>query len=636
MNFFEQQAKARKRSVFLVMMMLLATLLITLSVALLLLLFINGGELPFLNEKMSGRDWRIMINAGMTVFLLILFGSLLKHLQLQDGGQVVAQALGGHLVNPATQDPDERRLLNLVEEMALASGAAVPPVYLIEDTSINAFAAGYSPRDAVIGVTRGALNQLSRDELQGVIAHEFSHIFNGDMRLNIRLVALLHGLLIIGLSGRFLMNALRVSRFGNSRDSRGAAAIGLLGLALFILGSIGVLFGKIIKAAVSRQREFLADASAVQFTRNPQGIAGALSKIAGTGRGSELDTPNAETFSHLFFSNALTARFGGLLATHPPIDERIARIQGVKLSRSQRRQNTSSHHNHAAASGFAASSMPAQTPEDHIQTMGQPSDQQIEQAQQLHASLNPRLLEAAHEPWGARALIYGLLLSHQANTRQKQLDCLQKLAAEESQQALTPLLPLLPQITPEQRLALVEIAIPTLRYLTQEQYQRFSACMDALIQADGRLSLNEWTLSRLIIHHLKKPDRKSHNRSLKSLSTEIAELLSLIAWAGQLDTEHPPATRQQKAQQCFTAALEQLPFEQLTLLPPNQLRLKRLDPLLDQLAHLHPLQLPRLLKAVASCIQADGQITPEQAELFSLLGAALDCPLPPLAVTKAA
>ena len=241
------------------------------------------------------------------------------------GGTVVAERLGGRRVFPNTIDPAERRLLNVVEEMALASGVPVPPVFLLsEEQGINAFAAGYSPSDAVVGVTRGCAEQLTRDELQGVVAHEFSHILNGDMRLNMRLIGVLHGILLMGLIGREL---LRLGAFGGggalATKTTAPPHLLVIGLAFMIIGFLGLFIGNLIKAAVSRQREYLADASAVQFTRNPEGIAGALKRIGAAVFGSKLATPRAAEASHMYFAEGISSLF----ATHPPLNDRIARIE---------------------------------------------------------------------------------------------------------------------------------------------------------------------------------------------------------------------------------------------------------------------------------------------------------------------
>ena len=332
-DFFTRQDAARRKTTRLVVLFVLAVLAIMVSIDLLLAATIgyaSGGS------EGGRRDyWAIATDpwlVGLAVIgtlVVVGGGSLFKVAQLRGGGKVVAEELGGRLLHPDTSDPTEQQLQNVVQEMAIASGTPTPPVYLLDhEQGINAFAAGFTPSDAVIGITRGTAERLTRDELQGVVAHEFSHILNGDMRLNIRLIGILHGILIIGLLGYFVLRASMFSgyRRRSSRDQGGGAMVLLaLGAGLAAVGFFGTFFGNLIKAAVSRQREFLADASAVQFTRHPDGIAGALKKIAGFSAGSRVQSPNAPAASHMFFGRA-TGGFSGMFSTHPPLEERIRRI----------------------------------------------------------------------------------------------------------------------------------------------------------------------------------------------------------------------------------------------------------------------------------------------------------------------
>ena len=317
MDFFQAQDDARRRTRVLIALFAAAVAAIVVGVYVVVLLAAGIG-IRF--------EPRLFAGVAGAVLLLVGGGSAYRTMQLRQGGPVVAALLGGQPVNPATDDPAERRLLNVVEEMAIASGVPVPAIYVLPgEEGINAFAAGYGVHDAAVAVTRGALKHLTRDELQGVIAHEFSHILNGDMRLNIRLIGLLHGLLLLALIGRVLLRSGGRSR-SRRKEKGGAVQIAIIGLGLLVLGYIGVFFGKLIKAAASRQREYLADAAAVQFTRNPDGIAGALKKIGALGAGSRIVHPRAEELSHLYFASGLTSSFAGLFATHPPLVERIRRI----------------------------------------------------------------------------------------------------------------------------------------------------------------------------------------------------------------------------------------------------------------------------------------------------------------------
>ncbi len=335
MNFFESQAKARRNTFQLVFLFLLAVFSIIILTNLIVMAFLGFFKNPAikdLNSLLQYMDWWRFGMVGLCVWVVVLAGSLSKILALSGGGKVIAEAMGGQLVIRNTRDLKQLRLLNIVEEMAIASGTAVPPVYIMQqERAMNAFAAGYSTRDAVISVTQGLLDHLNREQLQGVIAHEFSHIFNGDMRLNIQLTGTLNGILIIGMIGYEMMSLpFRGSRHrGRSSGSGDAKLLFFLvsaGLSLMIVGYTGTFFGNMIKAAVSRQREYLADASAVQYTRNPQGLAGALKRIGGLTSGSRLQAPQAVEISHAFFAQGVSGMMQSLFATHPPLVRRIRRL----------------------------------------------------------------------------------------------------------------------------------------------------------------------------------------------------------------------------------------------------------------------------------------------------------------------
>jgi len=328
MDFFQAQEKARKKSGWLVFFYFVAIAAIALTIYAVIV-----GAYVLTEEKYHPGYWHpeLLGITSAAVLLVIGSGTLFKVHSLRGGGSAVALSLGGELVSPLTPAPQYRQYVNIVEEMAIASGIPMPAVFVLPERGINAFAAGYTPKDAAVAVTQGALERLSRDELQGVVAHEFSHILNGDMRLNIRLISLLFGIFLLTIIGRILIRVVASSN-RSSRNSRGGGGIVLGGmafaLALIIVGGIGVFFGRIIQAAVSRQREFLADASAVQFTRNPAGIAGALKKIGALSTGSRIEHSGTDETSHMFFANAMSGFSSNLFATHPPLLERIRAIEG--------------------------------------------------------------------------------------------------------------------------------------------------------------------------------------------------------------------------------------------------------------------------------------------------------------------
>jgi len=320
MDFFKEQDKSRTKTTQLIGLFILAVVAVVLAVYVIavMVMFFYGARQPGFNP--NNFHW-IQPRLGfwvVSVTLLIIFiASAAKIIALAKGGSAVAENLGGRLINASATDRDERRLINVVEEMSLAAGVPVPQVYILDrEKGINAFAAGYSPNDAAVAVTRGCLTQLRRNELQGVIAHEFSHILNGDMRLNIRLIGFLSGIMVLAQIGYLILRSRSSSR-------KSGAQIVVVGLGLLIIGFVGQLFGRMIQAAVSRQREFFADASSVQFTRNPRGIAEALKKIGGFMTGSRIESPNAGEICHMFFGKAIRTLF----ATHPPLTDRIYRLQ---------------------------------------------------------------------------------------------------------------------------------------------------------------------------------------------------------------------------------------------------------------------------------------------------------------------
>ncbi|MGE3822386.1 MAG: M48 family metallopeptidase, partial [Isosphaeraceae bacterium] len=485
-DFFEQQDSARRQSGWLVLLFALSVVAIIAAIyAVATLLTMSAAKGP---QTVPAFDVGRLGIVATAVLVVISGGSLYKVWALSDGGDGVARMLGGRLISPSTDDPAERRLLNVVEEMALAAGTPVPPVYLLdEEPSINAFAAGLTPGDAVIGVSKGCLDHLSRDEIQGVVGHEFSHILNGDMRLNLRLMGLIHGILVISLVGQILFRIAAHSRPRSSRDNEkgGGAAVFLLvgGVALWLIGLIGVFFGRLIKCAVSRQREFLADASAVQFTRNPEGLAGALKKIGGLQEGSRLRTPNAEQAAHMFFSQGVFS-LSRLLATHPPLEERIRRLdpqfsgafprepegRTVTFSAEERDEAAAravglADASRSVARGVAAPSRVDTTPyrlspHEALASVGAPSEAHMEYANELLHGLPPILNEAARDPFSARAVVYALLIDEDENVAQGQLDHLDSGGARGTAVETLRLLPAVRSLGRSARIPLADLTFP--------------------------------------------------------------------------------------------------------------------------------------------------------------------------------
>jgi len=599
MDFFEKQEKARLQTKWLVFYFVLAVAGI--------IAVLHVGFSLLLGQALD--DWELLGFTAGGVLLSVVIGSLVKIAELSKGGKAVAEMLGGVPVNPSTTDPDERRLLNVVEEMSLASGVPVPQVYVLDEESINAFAAGYGTADAAVGVTRGCITRLTRDELQGVIGHEFSHILNGDMRLNIRLMGLLNGILFLALLGGVLMRLALTSRPRRSNDKNGGSIVAALaagGLVLYIVGWIGVFFGKLIKAAVSRRREFLADASAVQYTRNPNGLACALSKIAS--HTSRLEHPKAQEASHMFFGNGMAEAWLGLFATHPPIQQRIAEI----------------------APDFDAQAASPAAPPLASAAPRFSGDAQLAAATSLLAGLPEFSKPALREIHSACALVFALLLSEEESVRESQMAMLQPDAA--LQKEIGEMFARRSQLNSAQKISLVDLAIPVLRGLSPEQYSVFSSRVRQLIEADGQIHLFEYTLQKLLLRHLDaaftgaRPQRVQH-RSLVPLLPDTGTLLSAIANADDGDSTSLDAAFQAGVSKLGKAAAA------FPLARQSSVNLKDFDKALEDLATTSLAIKKTILSACSVAVVHDGFVNDTQFELLRAIADTVDCPIPPFVPT---
>jgi Zn-dependent protease with chaperone function len=631
MDFFGAQAHARRLTLWLVILLLVAVvgmvvatvLVVTLAVALL-----DGGQ-PGADPLALAFDPLLLGSVTLGVLAVVVAGSLARHMQLRAGGAAVAEALGGRPINADTRDPDERRLLNVVEEMAIASGLPVPLVYVLEEEGINAFAAGHAPQDAAIGVTRGAIQSLSRDELQGIVAHEFSHVLHGDMRLNMRLIALLYGVLVIGLVGRMLLRGTATRRMVRSSRQNNAQVVLLgAGVALMLVGFIGTLCGNLIKAAVSRQREFLADASAVQYTRNPAGLAGALKRVAAHAQGSELRAAQAEEFSHLYFGRGVSG-LRGLTATHPPLATRIRRLEPEwdgelpeprqvlddRTDEAQLKQQATRTATAATAAGSALLAAGGEV----SQRVGEPRDTDLQGARGVLAEIDPRLIQAAHEPYAARAVIYGILMGAEPESRTRQREALVDAAMPEVLAELERLDPLLRDVRPGQRLALLELCLPMLRQLSVAQYARLHDCLERLMAAEHRPGALQWALHRLVVVGSQGvTSARGRRLPLAQAGDAVALLLSSLALAGSAERE--------RAKAAFDKAAERL--DMALTLRHEPASPEALDAALARCRQLADSERARLLDVMLDCVMHDGHVAPEEAELLRAVAWSLECPLP--------
>ena len=634
MDFFQAQDEAHRNTKSLVLFFALAVLsliVITNLLVMVLFGFIRPGEQGVTLDVIASQfDWQACLLISGAVLAVILAGSAYKTIALSSGGATVAESLGGRLINQNTTDLHERKALNVVEEMAIASGTPVPPVYVLDhEQGINAFAAGFTPGDAVVGLTRGTITHLKREELQGVIAHEFSHILNGDMRLNLRLIGVLHGILLIGLIGYVILRSVR----GGS--NRNAAPIMGLGLGLLVVGYAGTFFGNLIKASVSRQREFLADASAVQFTRNNAGIAGALKKIGGYAAGSELQTPEAPTMSHAYFSKGVSAFMQSVFATHPPLGVRIKRIDptwdGVFVPVTREISETEE-----AVGQAKAESTKGVTPKavagaviagQILDSVGQASREHLDYAASIVNDIPDEIRDAVHEPYGARAVIYCLVIDRRnADVRDKQLQQLRQLGDTGMLDLVKKLLEPAKALDVRFRLPLIDMALPSMHQLSEAQYQLFRKNLLFLMQADNRIDLFEWSLQKIIFHHLDRQFGRPGKQiakfgSFREVRQHIDVLMSMLVYARVKDKS--------KADSALSEAARELGLTDLPLLPREQINLDGLDKAVDQLALLKPLLKPRLLKACLAVITQDKEYSPEEMELMRAIADVLDCPTPP-------
>jgi Zn-dependent protease with chaperone function len=647
-DFFAHQERAQRNTLWLIIYFLITI------VAIITLVYFGAAGIAHAATRGDEQpiDFytfhpRILIGVIVSVLAVILGGSLYKTVQLGSDGNRIAVELGGVKVQPNSRDLDERILLNVVEEMALASGTPVPPVYILEEEGINAFAAGTSPQNAVIGVTRGCLKTLSRDELQGVIAHEFSHILNGDMRMNLRLIGLLFGILCIAMIGYVLFRILiEIPVRSSSRNSDDAKGIIAVVVALFVtsmilmaIGYVGVFFASLIQSAVSRQREFLADASAVQFTRNPSGIADALKRIGGWKRKSQLKTVYAKEASHMFFGQGVKSLW---FATHPPLQTRIRRIepnfQGTFPNTSPiqhseadivdpntlklRRQNLASSHVAALAGVHQFEEKPASA----VSHVGNPVEEHIDHAQQLVREMQPLLVSEVHDPMGAVAVIYSLLLAPASSeTRSTQLDVINQYHGAPVRDEVLRIVSLTDALEVEQRLPLACMALPALDQLSDPQVGTLRTSVRELIVADNRWTIFEYALQRFISRRIvlrSSAPRPTSKPSQEQLVSAFQIVLSTLAHLG--GNAHAEAAYDAGWKSWTNGP------RPLSILGKDQCTLSRLDKSLDLLHETNAASKRGMLTAFSECIAHDQRVTINEVELLRVISDALGCPMPPV------
>ncbi len=646
MDFFSHQDRARRNTWWLVIYFAITVVTIIVAVyfaaAGILYFATRDSEVPFEILAWNPQLWITVVPA---VMIVIAGGSLYKTMQLAGDGHRVAVELGGVKIQPNTRSIDERVLLNVVEEMALASGTPVPSVYLLpNEEGINAFAAGTTPQNAVIGVTRGCVETMSRDELQGVIAHEFSHILNGDMRLNLRLIGLLYGILLLAMLGFVLIRMLMYmpTRSSNKDDGKGAlaiiAAMFTLGVALIGIGYVGVFFASLIQSAVSRQREFLADASAVQFTRNPQGIAGALKRIGGWKQKSQLKSVYAREASHMFFGQGVMSLW---FATHPPLNVRIKRIDpsfdgtmpptsvrqhkeseivDPQTLQKQRKEFLSAH-----VAALAGVDHFESQPDDAVTHIGHPDEEHIEHAHQLVEGIPSQIVDEVHDPLGAVTVVYALLMSPESSpSRDQQWKQIDRFASPAMTAQVKRLVGKTDALEPEQKLPLACMALPALQQLSDPQLGTFRTTVAQLIAADERWTIFEYALHRFIERRIvrSQPTASGPKPNPMQIVSSFADVLATLAHLGG-------NTQAESAYHAGWQSWKNGPSE-LPMLDKDACTLKRLDRSLDVLHWASNAWKRAMINAFSECIAYDRRSTINEIELLRVISDALGCPMPPV------
>ena len=639
MNFYEHQAQARKRTTLLVVFFALAVLMIVLALNAVAYAAMVGASGSTGNEPLSPMAWLeqpYWLWISGAVVALIAGSSLFTLLRLRGGGQALAAMVGAREIDLSSKDAQERQLINIVEEMSIASGTPMPVLYVLDDEpGINAFVAGTRPSETVMVVTRGALDSFTRDEMQGVVAHEYSHIFNNDMRINIRLMGVLAGILVIGQIGRVM---LRSGAHSRSKNSGQAMAVGL---AVLAIGYIGLFFGALIKAAISRQREFLADASAVQFTRNPDGISGALRRIQQHVEGTQLRNSHSEDLSHFCFGESVSYFFGGLMSTHPPLEKRIRAIDpragheagmrpgsGNLASQGEADglRNATPGITPAVAAGFASENVRGApvTPAHVAASVGTVSAAQLAFARELESGIEQNFPQI-HTPAGAQQILCAMLL--EASAEKADADIRRMIDAYDAEitSGLDATCEALRTLPPDGRFGLLNIVMSVLKRLARERKPELLMLVKQIVHADGEYSLYEFCVLTILLDHLRIEAATPPPVTITlfaSAHKSLGLVLSILADSGTPDAVAADAA--------FAAARDILAEPTLQKLVPQDQMHSDLVNALDELAGLSPILKQDFIRACAACVIHDGVIAPGEGEVLQVIALKLDCPMPPL------
>lgn len=629
MNFFDAQDRARQATRWLVIVYVIATILIVAGVT-----AIVAAAFMMVGEADQPAEPALLAMVAVLATLLIVAATIYKTARLSSGGGRVALDMGGTFVSTDVSNPLRRRLRNVVEEMAIASGVPVPEIYVLEqEMAINAFAAGFMPDDAAIAVTRGTLETLDRDELQGVIAHEFSHILNGDMRLNIRMMGILFGIMVLGIIGRMILRSTRHSGLGSGRRHKNVAAIMVVGAGLALLGWIGVFAARLVKAAVSRQREFLADASAVQFTRQTEGIAGALKKIGGYHARSYIKSRDPEEISHMLFAGG-ASRLTSLFATHPPLIDRIRALEPgfdesdyPRVDLKSRSASDSLDAEEERASGFT-STVQRSVPDSLADLVGRPDARQVAFAAGLRRSIPAELYDAAHSPERAWIMALALALCNKTVSLHQKLRFVDRQIGHERGALVRRYATMIAEIGTEYWLPLLEIAFPALKKRPVQQQEYLLDLVRRIIETDGDVDLHEYCLYRFVAGSFRRAieprrGRRGNRPGKRAIREAALDLIRTVAAHGHVSADERAAAFRAGIGE-FGQWARNAEYEDVG---PDTV--ERLDRSLNVLDRMNSAGRQSLLKALGKTVSCDGRLTVTEAELLRAICASLDCPLPP-------
>lgn len=641
MDFFGRQDLSRRKTKILLVYFGLAVVLIVLSINLVFASIsfdMAAGSHVIFQSPLRPEYWQSVqcLIVSLATIGVIMLGNLLVYFEIRGGGAAVAEYAGASRVDFSSNDPLIKRYINVVEEMSIASGVVMPMLFVQKnEQGINAFVAGIRPENTAMVVTQGALEKLNRDELQAVAGHEFSHVFHGDMRLNVRLIGIIYGITMIGEFGRVIVRGISQTRHRSSNRERGGGIVVValvVGAALFCIGYIGLFFGRLIRASVSRQREFLADASSVQYTRNKQGIASALTTILYDSAGSHLTSKKAEDIAHMCFGESVALR--GLFATHPPLKERINvispgflaqyKINKRKLLNTEADTVSQQPDNSYISSFTTAGSDNTLTDSKRlVESVGEPQPEHLDLARSLLNVIPDALHLAAYHSEGARALIYAMILAANNNRVPEYFRQIETQDSAENARLTESYCQEFIASSPAIRLPLIELCVPLLRELSDEEKNKFNRLCIRLSALDKKTSLFEFVIITIIQASLTDVYKNAKNieyRSVKQVESSLSRVLSVLIQAG----------RNAEPEELYKRLMSRFKHTELTIIPLSDCKVSQLSTDLAELSRLRPAIRRNILEAFVDSILVDEKVLPIEAELLRAICMVIDCPMPPV------